>query len=337
MENLMQMLKNLCDAVGTSGDEAGAAAVAAKELDFCSRVEIDPLGGLYAFWGNEKAERQVLLDAHLDSIGLVVTSIDKDGFLNVGSVGGMDRRVLPGALVKAYGKETLYGVVSCLPPHLVQGGSEKVPEIADIAIDVGLTKEEAEELFAPGDRVLVPAPLERLLNDRVSGTALDDRAGCAAVILAAKEIAAANPDLGLHVVLSAKEETGGQGAKVQAFRADPTEAIVVDVTFGIQEGVSGKEAVELGKGPAIGYAPLLDRAMMEELKAAAKRAEIPFQIEIMGRSTGTNADAVAVNREGVRCGLVSIPQRSMHTPVEVCDLQDIENTAKLMARYVLGN
>ena len=337
MEELLQLVKTLCEAEGTSGDEAAAAAVAAKQLDFCSRVSVDPLGGLYAFWGNEKAQRQVMLDAHLDSIGLVVTGVDKDGFLCVGSVGGMDRRVLPGALVTVYGKETLPGVVCCLPPHLVQGGAEKVPEIADLGVDVGLTKEEAEALIAPGDRILVPAPVQALVGSRVTGTALDDRAGCAAVILAAREIAAAKPDLGLHVVLSAKEETGGQGAQVQAFRAQPTEAIAVDVTFATQEGVSSREAVELGKGPAIGYAPILDKEITTGLQAAARRAEIPFQNEIMGRSTGTNADGIAVSRCGVRCGLVSIPQRSMHTPVEVCDLQDIENTAKLLARYVLSD
>ena len=296
MEELLQLVKTLCEAEGTSGDEAAAAAVAAKQLDFCSRVSVDPLGGLYAFWGNEKAQRQVMLDAHLDSIGLVVTGVDKDGFLCVGSVGGMDRRVLPGALVTVYGKETLPGVVCCLPPHLVQGGAEKVPEIADLGVDVGLTKEEAEALIAPGDRILVPAPVQALVGSRVTGTALDDRAGCAAVILAAREIAAAKPDLGLHVVLSAKEETGGQGAQVQAFRAQPTEAIAVDVTFATQEGVSSREAVELGKGPAIGYAPILDKEITTGLQAAARRAEIPFQNEIMGRSTGTNADGIAVSR-----------------------------------------
>lgn len=336
MDELMNLLKPLCEAQGSSGDEdAAAAQVAAAALDFCDTVEIDPLGGVHAFWGDPNAERQVMLDAHIDSIGLAVTGIDSNGFLSVGNVGGMDRRVLPGALVTVYGKETLHGIVSCLPPHLVQGGAEKVPEITDLGVDVGLTKEEAEACFSLGDRVLVQAPLRRLLGDRVAGAALDDRAGCAAVILAAKAIAAAKPQLGLHVVLSAKEETGGQGAQVQAYRCEPTEAIVVDVTFATQEGVSSKEAVELGKGPAIGYAPLLDKKMSEDLKAAARRAGIPFQTEIMGRTTGTNADEVAVSRAGVRCGLVSIPQRSMHTPVEVCDLQDIENTAKLMAQYVL--
>lgn len=337
MENLMELLKILCEAQGTSGDEdAAAAQAAAAELGFCDTVEIDSLGGVHAFWGDPEAERQVMLDAHLDSIGLTVTGIDPEGFLTVASVGGMDRRVLTGARVLVFGRETLPGVVSCLPPHLVEGGAEKAPEIADLAIDVGLTKEEAERLVAPGDRVLVPASVCALQNGRVTGTALDDRAGCATVILAAKEIVKASPKLGLHVVLSSKEETGGQGAQVQSFRHEPTEALVVDVTFATQEGVSAKEAMELGKGPAIGYAPLLDKGVTDGLKAAARRAGIPFQMEIMGRGTGTNADEIAVSRRGVRCGLVSIPQRNMHTPVEVCDLKDIEQTAKLLAAYVLG-
>jgi endoglucanase len=333
---LEKLVEQLCSAPGLSGREDAARSTAVRlmeELEL-GRCEVTPLGSLLCYMN--QGENPVMLEAHLDQVGMVVTNVE-DGFFHVANCGGIDRRLLPAQRVTVH---TAQGpklcVVASTPPHL-KGDEEGPAKWEDILLDTGYSAQQAKEIFAPSDAVTAEAGFVKLAGDRVTAPALDDRAGCAAVILAAKEIAAANPDLGLHVVLSAKEETGGQGAKVQAFRADPTEAIVVDVTFGIQEGVSGKEAVELGKGPAIGYAPLLDRAMMEELKAAAKRAEIPFQIEIMGRSTGTNADAIAVNREGVRCGLVSIPQRSMHTPVEVCDLQDIENTAKLMARYVLGN
>jgi putative aminopeptidase FrvX len=334
MNELQEMLFRLCRAPGVAGREYGAAETALQELSFLPEAFVDHMGSVIARFGNQDAKTHLLLDAHLDQIGLLVTSIDEHGFLRVARDGGTDRRVLPGSHVTVYGKETLEGVVSCLPPHLNEGGEEKVPDITEMAVDVGLSREEAEKLVEPGDVILVPGEPRRLLGSRVTGAALDDRAGCAALIRCAQLLQ--KEDLGCRVtiLLSCREEVGGQGAATASFRETPDMAIAVDVSFAAQPGVPAHKGGKLSEGPMIGISPTLDKGITETLKDLARKEEIPFQLEVMGGSTGTNADEINVSGAGVRCGLVSIPQRNMHTPAEICDLADIENTARLLAAFI---
>ena len=165
---------------------------------------------------------------------------------------------------------------------------------------------------------------------------MDDRAGCAALIRCAQLLHGENLSCGLTVLLSSREEVGGQGAQTGTFSLEPTEAIVVDVSFAAQPGVDPAKCGKLGGGPMIGMAPILNRPMVHRLKELAKKNEIPFTMEIMGGETGTNADGIAVSRAGVHTAMVSIPLRYMHTPVEVIDVQDVEYTARLLAEYVKG-
>lgn len=334
MNQLQEMLFRLCSAPGAAGREDGAAQVAAEMLSFLPNVKIDTLGSVVASFGNPEAKRHILLDAHLDQIGMLVTSVDENGFLKVARDGGMDRRVLPGSRVVVYGKETLNGIVCCLPPHLTDGGEDHVPDITEMAVDVGLTKEEANELVQPGDVVLLPGEPRRLLGSRVTGAALDDRAGCAALIRCAQLLQETTLSCRVTVLLSTREEVGSQGAETAAFREEPDMAIAVDVSFADQPGVPSHKCGKLSEGPMIGVSPVLDKNITETLKRLAKENEIPFQLEVMGGTTGTNADEINVTRGGVPCGLVSIPQRNMHTPAEICDLKDIENVARLLAAFI---
>ncbi len=334
MNQLQEMLFRLCSAPGAAGREDGAAQVAAEMLSFIPNVKIDTLGSVVASFGNPEAKRHILLDAHLDQIGMLVTSVDENGFLKVARDGGMDRRVLPGSRVVVYGKETLNGIVCCLPPHLTDGGEDHVPDITEMAVDVGLTKEEANELVQPGDVVLLPGEPRRLLGSRVTGAALDDRAGCAALIRCAQLLQETTLSCRVTVLLSTREEVGSQGAETAAFREEPDMAIAVDVSFADQPGVPAHKCGKLSEGPMIGVSPVLDKNITETLKRLAKENEIPFQLEVMGGTTGTNADEINVTRGGVPCGLVSIPQRNMHTPAEICDLKDIENVARLLAAFI---
>lgn len=334
MNQLQEMLFRLCSAPGAAGREDGAAQVAAEMLSFIPNVKIDTLGSVVASFGNPEAKRHILLDAHLDQIGMLVTSVDENGFLKVARDGGMDRRVLPGSRVVVYGKETLNGIVCCLPPHLTDGGEDHVPDITEMAVDVGLTKEEANELVQPGDVVLLPGEPRRLLGSRVTGAALDDRAGCAALIRCAQLLQETTLSCRVTVLLSTREEVGSQGAATAAFREEPDMAIAVDVSFADQPGVPAHKCGKLSEGPMIGVSPVLDKNITETLKRLAKENEIPFQLEVMGGTTGTNADEINVTRGGVPCGLVSIPQRNMHTPAEICDLKDIENVARLLAAFI---
>ena len=334
MNQLQEMLFRLCSAPGAAGREDSAAETARELLSFLPDVKIDTMGSVVASFGNPDSDTHILLDAHIDQIGMLVTSVDENGFLKVARDGGMDRRVLPGSRVVVYGKETLNGIVCCLPPHLTDGGEDKVPDITEMAVDVGLTKEEANELVQPGDVVLLPGEPRRLLGSRVTGAALDDRAGCAALIRCAQLLQDASLSCRVTVLLSTREEVGSQGAETAAFREEPDMAIAVDVSFAEQPGVPAHKCGKLSEGPMIGVSPVLDKNITESLKRLAKENDIPFQLEVMGGRTGTNADEINVSRSGVPCGLVSIPQRNMHTPAEICDLKDIENVAQLLAAFI---
>lgn len=329
-----ELVLTLCNLPGTPGCEEEVIQAAATALNFCQEVETDPVCGVHAFLGDKNGKKQIMLDAHIDQIGMVVTEIDEDGFLHVLNVGGVDRRTLPGSRVTVYGREARTGVVCVLPPH-ISDGDNKIRPVQEQAIDVGMTREEAEKLFSIGDRVVLTSPVTELMGNRVGGSALDDRAGCACIIRAAQLLRGIQLKCGVHIVCSTKEEVGGHGADIYAKRIQPTEAIVVDVSFAKQEGVNNAGLGELSKGPMIGFASILHRATGKRLIQVAEKNKIPYQLEAMGGSTGTNCDEIATAGKGVNCALLSIPQRNMHTPSEVCDLEDIENIAKLIAAYIL--
>lgn len=333
-EEMERLVRVLCAEHGTSGCEEDVFKAAEKELAFCDEVLSNPLSGVVGILGDRSAKRRIMLDAHIDQIGMVVTNIDEEGFLHITQVGGVDRRTMPGSPVTVYGKEPLTGVVCVLPPHLAQDGDGKIAPVDKQAIDLGMTREEAEKLVSIGDRAVLTRPIRKLMGNRVTGTALDDRAGCACIIRAAQLVQEQDPDCCVMVVCSTREEVGGQGAQISTYTLEPTEALAVDVSFATQPGTSGLTA-KLGGGPMIGFSAALDRKISKKLVRLAREQEIPYQYEAMGGRTGTNCDAIGVSRGGVRTGLISVPQRNMHTPAEVCDLEDMENIAKLMAAYIL--
>ncbi len=334
MVELKEMLFRLCEADGVSGDESDAAAAAAKEFAPYAKAKTDRLGNLTACMGPESAKTRILIDAHLDQVGLIVTGIDEDGFLRVDKCGGADRRVMPGAPVLVMGRERVDGVIGAVPPHLAGEEKEKVPEPDKMAVDIGCSRKEAEKLVRPGDRVIFRAEPRALLGTRVTAPALDDRASVAALVRCAQLLAEKAPRCRVVFQCSTREEIGGQGAVTGTYLADPQRAIAVDVSFARQPGVEPEKCGKLGGGPMVGFAPILDRAMGERFVQLAEQAGMPYKRDVMGGSTGTNSDALAVTRAGVRTGLVSIPLRYMHTPAEVVDLRDIENTAKLLAAYL---
>ena len=209
-----------------------------------------------------------------------------------------------------------------------------LPKVDEISIDVGLAAEAARSQIAPGDRVTFDCEPFVTPAGLICSRALDDRAGCAAVILAAQKLARQPLACGLSVALTVMEEVGGQGARTAANLLAPTHAVAVDVSFGHTPDAPRPKCGVMGDGPMIGVSPILDHAMFEGMKACAKRHDIDFQVEVMGGNTGTDADGVAVAGAGVRCALVSIPLRYMHTPAELIDARDVEQTAALIAAYV---
>ena len=329
------MLKTLCTAPGVPGREEAARQAARALLEACGPCEETPLGSLVCRVHPAKdGSPHVLLNAHLDTIGMVVSYIDEEGFLRLGNCGGLDRSTLLAAQVEVdTAAGPLAGVVCTLPPH-VETDDSQLPKIDQLAIDVGLSGPAAKERVRPGDRVrFLPFP-GPLAGDTFTAAGLDDRAGCAAVILAAQKLAGQPLSCGLTVALSSLEETGGQGAATAAARLAPTHAVVVDVSFAASPGVPRPKCGVLGKGPMVGYAPILDAALSARLEQIAKEQQIPCQVEVMNGETGTDADGIAAAGAGVKCATVSIPLRYMHTPAEVVSLSDIRQTAELVAAWV---
>lgn len=327
------MLEALCNAKGVSGAENEAAIIASEMLGKYMPVKTDALGS--ATGRKEGNGPHILLDAHLDQIGLIVTAVDGDGFLKFAKCGGADRRVLAAAEVTVHGKEKLFGVITSTPPHLAKPDeASKALPFDEMSIDIGLTKEGAEKLVSAGDRVTFNGEYLQLLGNRVSSPSIDDRAGVAAVLRCLEILEKNGVDCNLSVMFSVQEETGGSGAKAASFAAEAEEAISVDVSFASAPSVSEEKYASLGKGTMIGFAPSLDYKMSKTLEAIAKREKIPYQPEVMGGKTGTNCDDIQVAGKGVKTALLSVPLRNMHTACEVCDLEDIENTARLMAEYI---
>ncbi len=329
-------LKALCGEIGVSGDEFSVSEKAAEQLKrFTDNVTIDAFGNVIGRIDSaDPNTKTLLLDAHIDSVGLIVTYIEENGFLRVGSCGSPDVRTLLAQSVIVHGREEVPGVVSTLPPHVRK--DSKVPEIGDISVDVGMTKEEVEKVVSQGDRVTVNSAFRELCGDMVSAPAIDDRSGVCA-ILAALEMLNGRP-LSYNVVIcfSAQEETGERGAKQAASRIKPDEAIIVDVSFGRTPDSSPRETAELGSGVMIGFSACLDKGMSDTLQDLAKRENIPYTCEVMPSSTGTNADAIGISGKGVKCCTLSFPIRYMHTSIECVKLKDVEAVSRLICAYVCG-
>lgn len=332
--NTFQVLSSLSNAVGVSGYELSAVAVAEKHLANYGTTYTDSMGNLFckAFDYNEKLPT-ILLDAHIDEIGFVVNYITDDGFLKISACGGIDRRVLLAQQVTVCGKEMIKGVVTSTPPHL-EKDSSSCPKVEDVYVDVGMTADEVKKLVSLGDYVFIDSPARMLINYSVTSKALDNRAGCTAVIKTLELLSLCERKYNVLVCFSVQEELGLRGAKPAAFSAEFDEAIVVDVSFAKTHGESPKDCGVMGKGPMIGISPTLSRKMSDSLRRIAENKLIPYQLEVMSGRTGTNADAIGLSAGGKNAVTVSIPLKHMHTPAEIVDLNDIENTAKLICEYI---
>lgn len=333
--DIKETLLTLSSAVGVSGEEKNASTLALGMLkNYTDNAYCDDFGNVIGYIDND-AKKTILLDAHIDEIGLIVSYIDDKGFIKVGNCGGVDRRLLLAQTVTIYGTKAIKGVISTLPPH-VGNDMTKTAKLDDIAIDTGFTKEQLSEIVSLGDKITLNSTPTELKNGLVTGKAIDDRSGVTAILYTLELIKGKKCGANVAVVFSAQEETGERGAKIASFKVEADEAIAIDVSFGKTPDSSPEKTWELGKGTMIGYAASLSRAVSDKLVKIAKEKEIPYQIEVMCSETGTNADAIAVSRGGVKAVTLSIPLRYMHTPIEVVNPIDIENTAKIAAEYIIG-
>ncbi len=334
--NVKDTVIALTEASGASGNESAAAEAALEILKkFCPDAEYTA-GNIIGRYGAEKPERPLLvLDAHIDQVGMIVTYITDEGFIKFSNLGGLDHRILPAQPVVIHGRKDVKGVICSVPPHL-SGGKAEVLSYDDAAIDTGMTKEELEKYVSLGDSITYDVHYRELLGSRITARSLDDRCGVAAILRTLELLEGCEPAYNIAVIFSSQEELGERGAAIGAYTLDPDIALAVDVSFAYAIGEDEKKCGKLGKGPMIGISPSLSREITDKLINAAKAEDIPYQTEVMNGMTGTNADRYSVSRGGAKTCTVSIPLRNMHTPVEVIDLEDVELTAKLLAGFIKG-
>ncbi|MBO5935161.1 MAG: M42 family peptidase [Clostridia bacterium] len=331
--DIRKITEQLTEGAGVSGN-CHTLTKAKGLLEEYAEVRTDALGSIIGTVGSGKTH--IMLDAHLDRIGLIVTAIDESGFLRVDKCGGSDTRVLCAAEVTVWGKEPVYGVITSTPPHLAKSeDASKAPSFDNIYVDTGLSYDKLLKIVSVGDRITIDAPVRSLAGSRITGAALDDRIGMAALLRVLDIIKGKNPAVKVSVLFSVQEETTEAGGKTGAFGISPDEAIVVDVSFATAPGISEQQAGKLGEGGMICISPSLSHEMSNELISLANENSIKYQTEICPSSTGTNADVISVSKSGIKTGLVSIPLRNMHTQAEIADLEDVESVAQIIAAYII--
>ena len=281
-----------------------------------------------------KSDYTLMLDAHIDQIAFVVTDVDSKGFLTVKNAGGVDLRSLPSRRVTVHGKEKITAVFSATPPHLSKGEKE-YDDIGEIKLDTALGGK-ATDIVSVGDYVTFANEPCELLGKRVSGRSFDNRSAVACLIAVAEMLKDKELPFNVAFVLSDGEELGLRGIRTASFKINPQEAIAVDVSFGDGIGIGDEDCSPIGRGAMIGISPTLDRGVSNKLIRICEEKNIPYTAEVMGGRTGTNADMISVNREGVKTGTVSLPLRNMHSDTEIVDLNDLESVCKLLFEYVLS-
>jgi putative aminopeptidase FrvX len=335
-----EVLRKLLTAPGPSGYEQAAAAVFREAASAFAEVTHDTVGSTVARVKGTASGPLLAVVGHIDEIGLIVHHIDDDGFLWFSGVGGWDPVILVGQRVEIATRDgVVEGVVGKKPIHLLKEEERKqVPELRQLHIDIGAAGgEEARGRVRIGDvAVIAGEPLE-YPNGRLVSRSMDNRLGCYVAYEVARLVSEAGGSPGdVAGVAVTQEEITFAGARTTAFTLQPDVAIVVDVTFatdppGSDEKEMGKH--KFGSGPVIGRGATLDPQVFELLHAAGEEAEIPFTVQASARYTGTDADAIHLARGGIPTGVVSIPLRYMHSPVEMVQLEDVENTAKLIAAF----
>ncbi len=335
-----EFLKRLSEASGVSGSEGPVCRIAGGVFnEYADDVRVDMFGNLLAVkrgqYEGPDGPPKVMIAAHSDEIGFMVTAIEKGGFLRFTPVGGIDQRILPGQEVLVYGKETVTGVIGAKPPHVqAPGESNRVVKMEDLFIDIGLPEDRVKEIIKVGDIATFKRRFMELGGSMVAGKSMDDRAGVAVILEVLKELRRLRHRADLYAVATVQEEVGTRGALVSSYSIAPDIGIAIDVTHGDMEGVPKRSTVAMGGGPAIGIGPHVHPKLYEKFVSISKELRIPHQIDPSPRPGGTDAWAIQIARSGVASALISIPLRYMHTSVEVASMDDIKESGRLIASFI---
>ena len=337
MTELLPLLKSLITTPGLSGYEAPIREVIeAAWQPITDELSVSPLGSLHGLKNGIASEPRptILIAAHMDAIGLMVTSV-VDGFLKVTEIGGLDARVLPGQLVIVHGRQDLPGVIVQPPAHLLPASAREGPvPLKYLLVDTGLRPQRVKQLVRTGDLISFSQEPIQLQSDTLAGRSLDNRASVAALTLCLQELQSRRHAWDVWAVATTQEEETLGGAKTSAFLLHPDLAVAVDVTWGKSPGTPEHKTFPLDKGPTLGWGPNIHPGLHRSFKQLAEQLEIPYAVEVMPRHSGTDAFSLQVATEGIPTMVVSIPLRYMHTPVEVVALKDIRRTAHLLSEFI---
>ncbi|MET1123994.1 MAG: M42 family metallopeptidase [Archaeoglobaceae archaeon] len=335
---MFELIKRLSDACGVSGFEDEVKNIVKAELEgYVDEIRSDALGNLICV--KNGSERKIMIAAHMDEIGFVVKHIDEKGFIRITPIGGHFSQIVLGQRVVIYGKKKVYGVIGCKPPHLMKDEERrKAVEIKDMFVDVGASsRDEVLQLgIEIGSPVAVDREVVRLAGERITGKAFDNRVGVAVMIEALRRT---KSDATVYAVATTQEEVGLKGARTSAFAIEPEAAIAIDTcpATDFPGGDAAHMDIKLGNGAAITIVDASGRGLIASpkvlrwLRETAERFQIPYQLEVAEGGT-TDATAINLTKHGIPAGVVSVPARYIHSPVEVVDLRDAESAANLVAR-----
>ena len=331
--DIQKVLSEAAAVCGPSGQEMRMAEhFAALFRPLVDEVTVDAMFNVIAH--RKGTGPRVMLCAHMDEIGLMVTKIEDDGSLRLGMVGGVDPRILPASRVWVHGREKLFGTIGALPPHLMsQADRERNYQMKELHVDVGLPADKVRELVQVGDLVTLDPTSKALLNGQLSGKTMDDRACVAMMLMTAEKLQRMVCDADVYFVATPQEEVGSQGAMTAAFRLEPDLGIALDVQFAYQPGVSRDDTVPLDT-LTVCLGPYLQPKLTRRFTDCAKAHNVPLTTVISNRSTWTDADEMGLARAGVPCVLLSPPVKYMHTSVETIDTHTLEEGSRLLASFL---
>lgn len=333
-----QALQRLADARGVTGYEGAAADVVESAFTgLVDDIRRDSLGSVIMFKRGCEANppARIMVAAHVDEIGMIVSKIEDEGFLKVWMMGGVDRRILPSMEVTVHGRRDIHGVIGSVPPHLQDPAMKDKPwKWEDLVVDCGMSGDEIRREVQVGDVISFDRRSMELANNKIAGKSMDDRAGVAVMFECAAELARLKHSADVYFVATVQEEVGYGGGITATFGVMPDIGIAIDVGHASMPGLPEHKVLKMGGGPAIAFGPHVHPEIYGKLKQVAEERNISYQVEPTTRPGGTDAFAMQVTRSGVATGLISVPLRYMHTSVETLALDDVKKSGQLLANFV---
>lgn len=339
MTDLKTFLKTLLTLPGLSAHEGPVREVIAAEWKpLVDELSVSRMGSLHGLKkGTAEAPPRILLAAHMDAIGLMVTGITAGGLLRIYRVGGVDPRILPGMPVKVAGKRDLPAIIVAPPDHLLPASAQGKPvKMEHLLVDTGLEADEVRDLVHVGDLVAFDTPPTELSGDTISGHSLDNRASVAAVTACLQELQGMRHAWDVYAVATVQEEETLMGGFTSPYEIRPQLAVAVDVTHAKGPGASDWRAAPLGKGFTLDWGPNTHPVLFERFKELAETLDLPYQVSVYPSGSGTDAMGMQIVNEGIPTMVISIPLRYMHTPVEMIAYKDVLRVGRLLAQFIAG-